>query len=448
MSRAGLVPPWSVPPGLIVPSPRAPHANAPADDSPDEDPVREAHDGNPGHQALTNQDPAHRAPAGQWPPDEAPAGRTGEAPAAEDDAWPGITAPAGWFLRPQEAPPSSTSLTSTAAASGSVPAGTSAASVGSSAAPALDPPAGPAATATAADVWRTGSVPSPHREADGSWSSPVTSAIPGAARAVGPTKALGGRPGGPGFPPGRTGGPTRRPGGQSVSVAEIAAPMERGRDSVGAAARREHPADAPGAAPGRRAARLPAARRCRQAPRLACSPSTSPAAPSGQIGCRPTTRMACGLGPYRFLSARPYSPRRSPTLTTEPARTPGPARTHQPTPGPALAYQPWHPARPGHPAPPGHVDRAGHVDQQARMTTPSRTPGLARTSGPTRTTGPDHATAGPPQATAGLMCGRPSGRVLPVCSGPARRAAGRPRATLFSSNARCAPPGDRAPERA
>src|SRR5208282_837967 len=97
----GLVPPWSVPPGLIVPHPRAPQTDALAGDEPSENPVQDAHDGNPAHQALSNQDPTHEASAAQRPPAEAP----GEAPAAEDDAWPGIAPPAGWFLSPAAPPP-------------------------------------------------------------------------------------------------------------------------------------------------------------------------------------------------------------------------------------------------------------------------------------------------------------------------------------------------------
>ena len=151
--RDGLVPPWSVPPGLIVPSPRAPQPDAPAGG---ENPVQEARDANP----VSNQDPTHGAPVGKRPLDEAPA--------AEDDAWPGIAAPAGWFLRVKEVPPPISA----------------------------SPPS---------------SVPSPHREPDGSWSSPLPSATPGPARVLGPTEALGGHPGGPGFQPGRTGGPARRP---------------------------------------------------------------------------------------------------------------------------------------------------------------------------------------------------------------------------------------------
>ncbi len=89
---------------------------------------------------------------------------TGEEPA--DEAWPGVAPPAGWFLRTRD-------------------------------------------------------VPSPHREPDGSWSSPLVPApgTPGTSNeppvrlaiALGPTRAVGGRAGGPGLPPSRAGEQTGPP---------------------------------------------------------------------------------------------------------------------------------------------------------------------------------------------------------------------------------------------
>jgi hypothetical protein len=95
-------------------------------------------------------------------------------------------------------------------------------------------PAGPPASlitavpglgqAPATKVWRIKSVPSPHREPDGSWSSPLTPAeapapaqtptpgpTPRPARALSPTKATAGRAGGPGFQSVRAGEPASRP---------------------------------------------------------------------------------------------------------------------------------------------------------------------------------------------------------------------------------------------
>ena len=68
---AGLVPSWSVPPGLIVPSPRST-----VDDSADDDSAVD-------DSAVDDS-------------------------AVDDSAWPGIAAPAGWFLRVQAAPAAST----------------------------------------------------------------------------------------------------------------------------------------------------------------------------------------------------------------------------------------------------------------------------------------------------------------------------------------------------
>src|SRR5207248_7077719 len=55
----------------------------------------------------------------------------------------------------------------------------------------------------------SGAVPSPRREPDGTWSSPLTPRS--AQRPLGPTQAWHGRPGGPGLPPGRSSEPGLSP---------------------------------------------------------------------------------------------------------------------------------------------------------------------------------------------------------------------------------------------
>src|ERR1039458_472596 len=94
------------------------------------------------------------------PPD--PETHLSQEPVDDGDAWPGVARPAEWFLRAPQPPPS------------------------------------------AADTWRTTGIPSPRREPDGTWSSPLTpaaSAGTNTAQAAGPTKALAGRAGSPGLPP-------------------------------------------------------------------------------------------------------------------------------------------------------------------------------------------------------------------------------------------------------
>ncbi len=98
-----------------------------------------------GHQS---QDPANQPLAGAEP-------------AAEDGAWPGVARPAGWFLRPPQPPP---------------------------------PPPPPVASSAGTNA------PSTDVEAPGTETP---------ARALGPTEAIRGRAGGPGFQPSRTAEGTR-----------------------------------------------------------------------------------------------------------------------------------------------------------------------------------------------------------------------------------------------
>ena len=182
-----LVPSWSVPPGLMVPGPRQPQAD----------------------------DPAAQAADGQ---------AAGES-AADDNSWPGVAPPAGWFLRAPEPPPA-TSPESASPESAS-PESASPESASPESAPAQDAggeaPAGsvaspgPASPRPDAGPWRTvGAVPSPRREPDGSWSSPLTPKP--APRALGATQALYGRAGGPGFQPSRSASPAT-PGTDSPNAA-------------------------------------------------------------------------------------------------------------------------------------------------------------------------------------------------------------------------------------
>jgi hypothetical protein len=134
----------------MVPGPRQP----PADDAPGQAPDTQA------------SEPAADRPA------------AGES-ATDDDSWPGVAPPAGWFLRAPQPPPAAS------------PDSTS-----------------PDSTSPWPDAspWRAASpVPSPRREPDGSWSSPLTPKP--APRALGATQALRGRAGGPGFQPSRSASP-------------------------------------------------------------------------------------------------------------------------------------------------------------------------------------------------------------------------------------------------
>ena len=135
-------------------------------------------------------------PEGALGPDE-PAALVPEP--ADDGAWPGVAPPAGWFLRDSQPPEPDRNVLASQE----------------------QPPDGADAEFRSwpgADPWGVQGVPSPHREPDGSWSSPLVPS-PGTPRtrnkppatALGPARAVGGRPGGPGFPPSRVGERTGHP---------------------------------------------------------------------------------------------------------------------------------------------------------------------------------------------------------------------------------------------
>jgi hypothetical protein len=199
-----LMPPWSVPPGLMVPGPRQPDADAqPAD---------------PGPQPA---DPRPR-PAGAEPAEQAEPAEPAEPPAGSG-SWPGVAPPAGWFLHPAQ-PPSAAHQERTSAQQPlgdqpsqrftlRVPAPAPAPDTGfplsDTARPEPPVESGPPAepephgTATPASPWpNVRAVPSPTREPDGSWSSPLPPKP--ARRPLGPTQARYGRAGGPGFQPTRS----------------------------------------------------------------------------------------------------------------------------------------------------------------------------------------------------------------------------------------------------
>src|SRR6185312_12590963 len=203
-----LMPPWSVPPGLMVPGPRQPDADA---------------------------QPADPAPQ---PADPRPRPATAEPPAG-GGSWPGIAPPAAWFLHPAQSPQAAhQERTSAQESLGDQPSQRFTLRVPAPA-PALDagfpfsntaadapadsgprvgdapakpeppvksgPPAEPEphGTATPVSPWPNArAVPSPTREPDGSWSSPLTPKP--ARRLLDPTRARYGRAGGPGFQPTRS----------------------------------------------------------------------------------------------------------------------------------------------------------------------------------------------------------------------------------------------------
>ena len=197
-----LMPPWSVPPGLMVPGPREPQADDAQESRPPTEPA-----------AMPAVEPAADEQAG------------GE-PSADDDSWPGVAPPAGWFLQtPQPAPQPP-----------------------SAASPDSDPD-------TASDLPGV-ALPAPRREPDGSWSSPLTPKP--APQPLGPTQARYGRAGRPGTPahpsrfarrPGA--GPPGPPGrGSTFPVATVPSALGRGRHPVGAAPGPATTASpAPGSAP-------------------------------------------------------------------------------------------------------------------------------------------------------------------------------------------------------
>ena len=159
-----LMPSWSVPLGLIVTGPRHPESDAQLPGSAPEPPESDAQ---PPGSAL-------EPPESDAQLSESDAKTATDEPASDDNSWPGVAPPAGWFLRAAGSPPNAHQESASAwpGASG-----------------------GPNASA----------VPSPAREPDGSRSSPLTPKPE--CRRLGPTRARYGRAGGPGFQPARSGQP-------------------------------------------------------------------------------------------------------------------------------------------------------------------------------------------------------------------------------------------------
>jgi hypothetical protein len=195
------MPAWSVPSGLIVPGPREPDADAAPDSGP-----------------SASETAADDTPASETPASETPA----SAAAAADDSWPGVAPPAEWFLRasrprppvpPEDAPaPAATAASkppAPAAPESQAPAASESQAPAAPESQASTPPAVPASPWPSAAAWPNARpVPSPVREPDGSWSSPLTPKP--ATRPLGPTPARYGRAGGPGFQPARPGQPGPR----------------------------------------------------------------------------------------------------------------------------------------------------------------------------------------------------------------------------------------------
>ena len=189
-----LMPSWSVPPGLIVPGPRHPEANAQP----------------PG--------PAARPPGSAPQPDA-------EEPASGDSPWPGVAPPAGWFLRAVSPPVARQESAPAQETEGDQPA---------------QPFASPAPAPRPTSLWPGASaVPSPAREPDGSWSSPLTPKP--ARRRLGPDSGTLRPRRRPGLPahPFRPAGPE----GASTDntppfpVATLSPALDRSRHRVGAAPR-------------------------------------------------------------------------------------------------------------------------------------------------------------------------------------------------------------------
>jgi hypothetical protein len=168
-----LVRSWPVPPGLIVPGPRHPESDA----QPPESDARPATD----------------------------------EPASDDNSWPGVAPLAGWFLRAAGSAPNSHQESASARESTcDQPAQPFASPASGPGSPgpgpgAPDPGLGATAWPGASVGPNASAVPSPTREPDGSWSSPLTPKP--ARRRLGPTRARYGRAGGPGFQLTRSGQP-------------------------------------------------------------------------------------------------------------------------------------------------------------------------------------------------------------------------------------------------
>ena len=193
-------------------------------------------------------------------------------------------------------------------------------------------------------------VPSPHREPDGSWSSPLTPKP--APQPLGPTQARYGRAGGPGLPahPSRF---ARRPGRRTARTSRTAAALPRGNGPISFGPR---PASS-GSSTRPRRDRNPRAR-----PRAKCTPPP----------------------PVGAAAARRRPPRRA---RTGRARRRRPARAHA---GPARRAGVLRPRR-----------------RRGRRTRPGRRPRR-------RDDGPAWDDGRPPGKTGGAMTGRPSGTRPPA----------------------------------
>ena len=279
-----LMPSWSVPPGLIVPGPRHPEADA--------------------------------QPAG---PDARPPGSApqpdAEEPASDDSPWPGAAPPAGWFLRAASPPDARQESAPARETEGDQPA---------------QPFASPAPAAPSSPWPGASAVPSPTRERDGSWSSPLTPKP--ARRRLGPTQARYGRAGGPGFQPTRSGQPPRK------ARAPITPAFPRGNALTGSGPK---PASSGSGAPPRRCltcARRPRGPRAR-GPRARARPHRR-----RRHGCSRNRRSSwphrngtalmiprAGPGGCRSRWARRCIPAPPSTKTTAPPRRTGGATTGRPS---------------------------------------------------------------------------------------------------------------------
>ena len=136
--------------------------------------------------------------------------------AADDNSWPGAAPPAGWFLRASQPPPAASPESSPTQDAGGEAAAKSE--------PSDPPPAGPVSPRPDVGPWyATSTVPSPRREPDGSWSSPLTpKSTP---RPLGAAQARHGRAGGPGFQPTRS-APSAAPNAAAPNAAGLS-PWQR-----------------------------------------------------------------------------------------------------------------------------------------------------------------------------------------------------------------------------
>src|SRR5690242_16758617 len=451
-----LMPPWSVPPGLLVPRPHQPDADAtpsrsahasatpePANPGSDPEPPawparQAAESAQPGASAQPAARPAQPAArpvqsaaepaqlAGDPAGAPQPADPAASEPVGDDNSWPGVALPAGWFLRAQPPAPAARAE-SRAAAPGTadetkvgldrITAGPHAPepdepSEGYSADlhpdQGLQPDAGlrtdgdaqvdagaqrgagpersedgsltlddgplddgPLDDVTSrpglwpiASSWPnagSGAVPSPRREPDGTWSSPLTPRPPG--RSLSPTQARPGRPGGPGIQPGRSSEPGLSPWQRSHQLwTETGVQWEQ--DPAGQV--RSLPAgNLPRRTPSS-AARRPPAQARHQAQ---FTPAPAPA---------PALHQALPQAPPQVPAPRP-APAQSPRPAQVPRQTPAPSQPqhqpqrrpeHQPQSQPQGQSerqpqpQPQHPSAPPEQVPGRHTRSAPRGDEQ------------------------------------------------------------------------------------